>query len=95
MSDTLKRGDAQQRGVQTIDRKDLWRALTPQVFRYGLLHRALCLCIERDRAVTDEAAAVESLGLQPRLVRGHADNIKITDPGDAALAAAILASRTQ
>jgi 2-C-methyl-D-erythritol 4-phosphate cytidylyltransferase len=93
VSDTLKRADAQQRGVQTMAREGLWRALTPQMFRYGLLHRALCLCIERERTVTDEAAAVESLGLQPRLVRGHADNIKVTNAEDAALAAAILASR--
>ena len=95
VSDTLKRADAQQRCVQTMDREGLWRALTPQMFRYGLLHRALCLCIERERSVTDEAAAVESLGLQPRLVRGHADNIKVTNPEDAALAAAILASRSK
>jgi 2-C-methyl-D-erythritol 4-phosphate cytidylyltransferase len=93
VSNTLKRVDAQQRGVQTLDREELWQALTPQMFRYGLLHRALCLCIERERKVTDEAAAVESLGLHPRLVRGHADNIKVTNPEDAALAAVILAAR--
>jgi 2-C-methyl-D-erythritol 4-phosphate cytidylyltransferase/2-C-methyl-D-erythritol 2,4-cyclodiphosphate synthase len=95
VSDTLKRADAQQRCVQTVEREGLWRALTPQMFRYGLLHRALCLCIERERAVTDEAAAIESLGLQPRLVRGHADNLKITNPEDAALAEAILGSQSR
>jgi 2-C-methyl-D-erythritol 4-phosphate cytidylyltransferase len=93
VSDTLKRADAQQRIEQTVERHGLWRALTPQMFRYGLLYRALCLCIERERAVTDEAAAIESLGLQPRVVHGHADNIKITNPEDAALAAAILVSQ--
>jgi 2-C-methyl-D-erythritol 4-phosphate cytidylyltransferase len=90
VSDTLKRADAWQRSVQTVARDGLWRALTPQMFRYGLLHRALCLCIERQRVVTDEAAAIEGLGLQPRLVRGRADNIKITNREDSALAAAIL-----
>jgi 2-C-methyl-D-erythritol 4-phosphate cytidylyltransferase len=95
VSNTLKRADAQQRGMQTIDRAGLWQALTPQMFRYGLLHRALCLCIERERNVTDEAAAVECLGLHPRLVRGHADNIKVTNPEDAALAAVILAARQE
>jgi 2-C-methyl-D-erythritol 4-phosphate cytidylyltransferase len=92
VSDTLKRDDGQQRVGGTVARDGLWRALTPQMFRYGLLRRALTLCLERDRPVTDEAAAIESLGLQPRLVRGRADNIKVTNPEDAALAAAILRS---
>jgi 2-C-methyl-D-erythritol 4-phosphate cytidylyltransferase len=53
------------------------------------------LCLERERAVTDEASAVECLGLRPRLVRGHADNIKVTNPEDEALAAAILRNKTR
>jgi hypothetical protein len=72
---------------------DCGARLTPQMFRFGLLHRALCLCVERQRAVTDEASAIEMLGLEPRVVRGHADKIKVTNAEDAALAAAILASR--
>ena len=48
--------------------------------------------MERDRPVTDEASAIESLGLQPRLVHGRTDNIKVTNPEDAALAEAILRS---
>ncbi|HQR48892.1 MAG TPA: 2-C-methyl-D-erythritol 4-phosphate cytidylyltransferase, partial [Steroidobacteraceae bacterium] len=68
----------------------LWRALTPQMFRYGLLRRALALCLERERSVTDEASAIEALGLKPRLVPGSADNIKLTAPADRALAEAIL-----
>jgi len=63
------------------------------MFRYGLLRRALALCLERERAVTDEASAVEALGLRPMLVKGRGDNIKITNPEDGALAAAILRSR--
>ena len=93
LSDTLKRVRSGQGVSETVSRDGLWRALTPQMFRFGLLHRALCLCVERQRAVTDEASAIEMLGLEPRVVRGHADNIKVTSAEDAALAAAILASR--
>jgi len=92
VADTLKRADGAQRVVETVARDGLWRALTPQMFRYGLLLRALRLCTERDRPVTDEAAAIESLGLRPRLVRGRADNIKVTNPEDVALAEAVLRS---
>lgn len=92
VADTLKRADGEQRVCETVARDALWRALTPQMFRYGLLRRALRLCMERDRPVTDEASAIESLGLQPRLVRGRADNIKVTDPEDAVLAEVILRS---
>ncbi|HEX9208266.1 MAG TPA: 2-C-methyl-D-erythritol 4-phosphate cytidylyltransferase [Steroidobacteraceae bacterium] len=95
VADTLKRGNGDARVEATVPREALWRALTPQMFRYGVLRRALALCLERGRSVTDEAAAIECLGLQPKLVRGHADNIKVTNPEDAALAAAILRSRTQ
>jgi 2-C-methyl-D-erythritol 4-phosphate cytidylyltransferase len=93
LSDTLKRADDRARATGTVPREMLWRALTPQMFRYGLLQRALALCVERNRTVTDEASAIECLGLRPRLVRGHADNIKVTNPEDAALAAAILLAR--
>jgi 2-C-methyl-D-erythritol 4-phosphate cytidylyltransferase len=90
VGDTLKREDGTGRVVVTVPRDGLWRALTPQMFRFGLLRRALGLCLERGRPVTDEASAIESLGLRPRLLRGHADNIKVTNPEDAALAEAIL-----
>jgi 2-C-methyl-D-erythritol 4-phosphate cytidylyltransferase len=90
VGDTLKRDDGTGRAVDTVPRDALWRALTPQMFRFGLLRRALALCLERGRPVTDEASAIESLGLRPRLLRGHADNIKVTHPEDAALAEAIL-----
>jgi len=88
--DTLKVNDGRGRSVRTADRSALWRALTPQIFRYGLLRRALALCVERERAVTDEASAVEALGLRPRLVPGRSDNIKLTTPADRVLAEAIL-----
>jgi 2-C-methyl-D-erythritol 4-phosphate cytidylyltransferase len=95
VSDTLKRADDAGRVGETVQRETLWRALTPQMFRFGLLQRALALCLERDRRVTDEASAIECLGLRPKLVRGHADNIKVTNPEDAALAEAILRARTR
>jgi 2-C-methyl-D-erythritol 4-phosphate cytidylyltransferase len=94
VTDTLKRADGEGRVAETVARETLWRALTPQMFRFGLLQRALALCRERNRRVTDEASAIECLGLRPRLVRGHADNIKVTNPEDAALAEAILRART-
>lgn len=93
VADTLKRADEGDRSRETVPRAELWRALTPQMFRLGVLVRALTLCSERGRAVTDEAAAIEALGLRPKLVHGHADNVKITHPEDAALAEAILRGR--
>lgn len=93
VSDTLKRLGTGARCRQTVSRDGLWRALTPQAFRYGLLVRALALCIERGRIVTDEASAVEALGLRPLLVRGHADNVKVTEAADRGLAEAVLRRR--
>lgn len=94
IADTVKReggddgGGGRGRVAATVDRSRLWRALTPQFFRIDILARAL----EREDApaFTDEAAAVEALGLHPRLVEGSASNIKVTTPGDMALAEAIL-----
>jgi len=90
VGDTLKAAAADGRCERTVPREGLWRALTPQMFRYGVLRRALKLNLERERTVTDEASAVEALGMRPRLVAGRTDNIKITLPGDRGLAAAIL-----
>jgi 2-C-methyl-D-erythritol 4-phosphate cytidylyltransferase len=95
VGETLKLAGANGRVERTVSRDGLWRAMTPQMFRYGLLKRALALCIDRERSVTDEAAAIEALGLRPRLVRGHGDNVKITHPEDRGLAAAILAARVR
>lgn len=89
VADTLKRADAEQRVAATEPRDGLWQAQTPQMFRYGLLSEAL----EKSRDVTDEAGAVEAFGLQPRLVRGDATNLKVTYPADLALAAMILRAR--
>src|SRR5690606_17054226 len=92
--DTLKRADDGGRVSQTVPREKLWRALTPQMFRYAVLRRAIENAQARGVAVTDEAQAVEALGLQPRLVAGDADNIKVTLPEDLPRAERILKSRS-
>lgn len=79
--DTLKRAD-RGRASGTVPREGLWSAQTPQMFRYALLRRALELADH----VTDEASAVEAMGLQPKLVEGDARNFKLTLPGDVGLA---------
>lgn len=89
VSDTLKRADAASRVLATVPREGLWQAQTPQMFRYGLLRRALGAHPE----VTDEAGAIEALGLAPRLVAADATNFKVTYPQDLALADRILRSR--
>jgi 2-C-methyl-D-erythritol 4-phosphate cytidylyltransferase len=90
VADTLKRGDSRRRVVATEDRGCLWQAQTPQMFRYGVLSRAFSA---RDStAVTDEAAAVEALGLKPKLVTGELRNLKVTYPDDLKLAALIFES---
>lgn len=92
--DTLKRADDGGRSAQTVPREKLWRALTPQMFRRDVLLRALEGAVANGMAVTDEAQAVEALGLRPRLIAGDADNIKITLPEDVHRAARILRSRS-
>jgi 2-C-methyl-D-erythritol 4-phosphate cytidylyltransferase len=93
LADTLKRATPDGRVQATVPRRSLWRALTPQAFRYGLLAEALAESIDAGALVTDEAAAMERAGHRPKLVRGSAQNIKITGPEDLALAEAILAAR--
>ena len=90
--DTLKRaeGEDEQRIVATEPREHLWRALTPQLFRRGGLTRALQAAMRGGRPLTDEAMAMEAIGLKPRLVEGSEDNIKVTTPADVALAEFIL-----
>ena len=72
--------------VETIDREGFWQAQTPQVFRYGLLREAIDKALANEQVITDESQAVESAGYEPLLVAGHRDNVKITEPGDIALA---------
>jgi 2-C-methyl-D-erythritol 4-phosphate cytidylyltransferase len=94
LADTLKRGVGDPARVDaTVDRAGMWRAVTPQVFRFGVLLPALDAAIAAGKLPTDEAQAVEWAGHKPRLVAGRADNIKVTTPEDLALAAAILHAR--
>lgn len=91
LADTLKRADDAQRVLRTESRDGLWQAQTPQMFRYGVLTRALAA-----HAVgTDEAAAVEAAGFRPRLVHGDASNLKVTYAADLRLAEMILQAMPQ
>jgi len=89
LADTLK-AETNGRVAQTVDRADKWLAQTPQMFRLGVLTQALQ---HAGAGVTDEASAIEAMGLSPLLVSGDAQNFKVTYPEDFALAAAILNSR--
>lgn len=80
--------------VASPDRQQLWLAQTPQIFRLGLLHRALLQASAAPIEITDEASAIEALGLQPIMVEGSRDNIKVTNAGDLALAEYYLARQT-
>ena len=75
---------------KTIDRNQVWMAQTPQVFSYKLLYSALVQAKENNTPVTDEASAIEMMGLKPAVVPGKKDNIKITSSEDLALAAFFL-----
>jgi 2-C-methyl-D-erythritol 4-phosphate cytidylyltransferase / 2-C-methyl-D-erythritol 2,4-cyclodiphosphate synthase len=76
--------------VATVDRQGLWRALTPQVFAFAQLRHALKEASLAGITVTDEAQAIERMGLRPALVQGSPFNVKITRGADLSLAAKIL-----
>jgi len=94
VAETVKKAGKDEAGVQRVavteDRSQLWLAQTPQMFRCGLLMEALQ---KAKLAVTDEAGAIEQMGLRPRLVTGSRENIKVTFPEDLGIAEAILARR--
>ncbi|MCB1760666.1 MAG: 2-C-methyl-D-erythritol 4-phosphate cytidylyltransferase [Gammaproteobacteria bacterium] len=90
LSDTIKREGAPGMVAETLPREQLWRALTPQMFRLQPLRSALLAAARSAVPVTDEASAMEFAGHAPRLIEGRADNIKITHPGDLDLAAFFL-----
>ena len=90
VADTLKRSSPDGRVEATVSREAMWQAQTPQMFRLGLLRKAL----QASPGVTDEAGAVEALGLSPRLVATDASNFKVTYPQDLALAGLILRARS-
>ncbi len=88
--DTMKRVSSNKSSQEiqlTENRENLWHALTPQMFRIGILHKALIECQNKKIVVTDEASAIEQIGLKPVMVEGRSCNIKITQPDDLQLAA--------
>lgn len=87
IADTLKAGDVDGRVTSTVDRRDKWAAQTPQMFRLGPVEQALRAM---GAVATDEASAIEALGLAPRLVRASMANFKVTWPEDFSLAEALL-----
>lgn len=89
--DTVKRAGQGQLSQETVPRDGLWLAQTPQMFSYALLRRALSEAPD-PAAITDDASAVEALGLSPRLVEGHPRNLKVTLPRDIETAQMYLAS---
>lgn len=91
VSDTIKQQHPNQTVCRTIQRDGLWQAQTPQVFQAALLQRAFA---QTDlNHITDEASAVEQLGLSPLLVEGDASNLKLTRPADALLMECVLQQR--
>ena len=68
--------------LKTLDRKKVWQALTPQMFRYHWLVNSLDSVIKKNQFITDEANAIELLGQHAKIVAGRSDNIKITDKDD-------------
>lgn len=94
IAETVKRAAKDEAGSMRVERTEerskLWLAQTPQMFRAGLLAQALK---RAQGTVTDEASAVEALGLKPRIVAGSRENLKVTYREDLAIAAAILERR--
>ena len=91
VSDTLKR-EADGRVAATVSRQGMWQAQTPQMFRLGVLGDALARAGDDS---TDDASAIESMGLAPKLVACSAENFKVTHAGDFAMAAALLEARSR
>jgi 2-C-methyl-D-erythritol 4-phosphate cytidylyltransferase len=85
--DTVKQASQEGRVIATLDRSDLWRAQTPQMFRLGELRAALRSALSSGEAITDEASAMERAGHSVQLVSGCASNLKVTVPADLPLAA--------
>jgi 2-C-methyl-D-erythritol 4-phosphate cytidylyltransferase len=95
LSDTVKQADATGAIDKTLPRERLWRAQTPQVFRYRALLEALRNVAQGGVCATDEAMAMERMGHRPRLIEGPASNIKVTFPEDLTLATWYLEQATE
>ena len=95
LTDTVKLADSDGRVMRTVPREGLWRAQTPQMFRYAGLRSALQAALDSGTAVTDEASAMEQAGRHPVMVEGRPENIKITLPGDLERAASFIQEQGQ
>jgi 2-C-methyl-D-erythritol 4-phosphate cytidylyltransferase len=93
VADTMKRSNTQGQVETTVERNQLWHALTPQLFRFALLKNALQTALDQGIKITDEASALEAAGYLPQLVSGRRDNIKVTHPEDLPLAELLLQSQ--
>ena len=93
VGDTLKRAGDSQEIVSTVDRSELWAAQTPQLFHVGALAEAIDAAQNAGCELTDEASAMEFVGVRPLLVKGSSANIKITHSSDLAIAEALLARK--
>jgi 2-C-methyl-D-erythritol 4-phosphate cytidylyltransferase len=94
VTDTVKKVSPNHRVDLSINRESLWLAQTPQFFKLGLLEQALSRALSDHAPITDEASAMEYDGYHPKVIRGYADNIKITTPDDLTLASFYLRQRT-
>jgi 2-C-methyl-D-erythritol 4-phosphate cytidylyltransferase len=94
VADTIKQEGSGQRSAATLPRAQLWRALTPQMFRLGPLSAALRAARSAGRLPTDEAEALEWLGMRPLLVAAQDSNIKVTTAEDLKVAQAVLDGRS-
>ena len=81
--------------MKTVDRDQIWSAMTPQMFRYDLLKEAIIRQKKLRAPATDEAGAIEALGCKPKIVQGEKTNIKITDATDLALVEQIISSQAR
>ena len=89
VSDTLKLVESDNTVNKTLERENIWRAFTPQMFRLNILRKAMAHCVKQNLTVTDEASAIEKLELKVKLVKGQSDNIKVTHAEDLELVTAI------
>ena len=86
ITDTIKVANQDSTAKQTMERRMLWRAQTPQLFRFSVLYTALQAVVHDLESISDESAAVEKLGLKPLIVQSDERNIKITNSKDLQLA---------
>ena len=90
-TDTVKKVSAKGFVLETLDRRHIWMAQTPQAFRWELLLEAHRTAARKGWIATDDASLVERLGVPVRVVEGMRGNIKITTPEDLLLASRFLA----